>query len=126
MNVQLQFVDKKQTIPSSSLQLSEKGENEDLALRGGYFYLAKGGENDLGDERLSYRGLPVPETATYFGKWGEGMAIAHQAEEKSGFVSSIIEDKGILHHLVAGDRETALDSIKAHLARLKMCSVLSR
>ncbi len=120
----IQFVDKKREIRSTSLELTEKGTTGNLAARGQYFYLAKGGETGsgerLGDERLSYQGLPVPKTATYFGKWGEGIAIAHQAEKKSGFISSTIEDKGILHHLVAGERETALASIKAHLARLKM------
>ncbi|MDA7620087.1 hypothetical protein N8606_02060, partial [Akkermansiaceae bacterium] len=116
---QIQFVDKKYRIHPDSLQLSKKGTDKKLATRGKYFYLAKGGENQLGDERLSYRGLPVPETATYFGKWGEGIAVAHQAEKKSGLISGMIKDKGILHHLVAGEREIALDSIKAHLARLK-------
>ena len=116
---QIQFVDRKYHIHPYSLQLSKKGTDEKLATRGDYFYLAKGGENQLGDERLSYRGHPVPKTATYFGKWGEGIAVAHQAEKKSGFISDIIKDRGILHHLVAGEREIALDSIKAHLARLK-------
>jgi len=115
----IQFVDERQEILPSSLQLSKKGTDQELAEQGEYFYLAKGGEDELGDERLSYRGLPVPATATYFGKWGEGIALAHQAEEKEGFITEIIDDKGILHHLVAGDRETALKSIKAHLARLK-------
>tara|TARA_B110000305_G_scaffold55868_1_gene61690 strand:- start:9001 stop:10437 length:1437 start_codon:yes stop_codon:yes gene_type:complete len=117
---QIQFVDENAEIPPSSLQLSKKGTDQKLvATQGRYFYLFKGGENELGDERLSYRGLPVPETATYFGKWGEGIAVAHQAEKKSGLISGMISDRGILHHLVAGERETALDSIKAHLARLK-------
>lgn len=117
---EIQFVDKKQDISPSGLQLTEKGINEGLSVRSEYFYLAKGGDDQLGDERLSYEGLPVPETATYFGKWEDGQAVAHQAEKKSGIISSIIEDKGILHHLVAGDRDKALESIKAHIARLKM------
>ena len=116
---EIQFVDEKEKIFSKSLELSKKGTDEKLTTRGKYFYLAKGGENQLGDERLSYRGLPVPKTATYFGKWGEGIAVAHQAEKKSGLISGMIKDRGVLHHLVAGERETALDSIKAHLARLK-------
>lgn len=116
---QIQFVDKKEEIIPSSLQLSKKGTDEKLATRGKYFYLAKGGKNQLGDERLSYRGLPVPETATYFGKWGDGIAVAHQAERKSDSISSIIRDIGILHHLVPGERKIALDSIKANLLHLK-------
>lgn len=116
---QIQFVDKKYQIHPRSLELSKKGTDEKLTTRGDYFYLAKGGGNQLGDERLAYRGLPVPKTATYFGKWGEGIAVAHQAEKKSGLISGMIRDRGILHHLVAGERETALDSLKAHLARLK-------
>ena len=121
----IQFVEKRKRIPISKLQLTKKGRKKNLAVQGEYFYLTKDDEGegemgeDLGDERLSFRGLPVPETATYFGKWGEDCAVAHQAEKKEGMISGIISDKGILHHLVAGERETALGSIKAHLARLK-------
>ncbi len=122
---EIQFIDEREEIHPSKLQLTRKGKKNNLSLQGDYFYLLKDDEgegdpaDDLGDERLSYRGLPVPETATYFGKWGEGRAVVHQAEKKEGMLSDIINDKGILHHLVAGERETALDSMKEHLAHLK-------
>ncbi len=119
----LQFVDSNTPIAPSTLQLTEQGAKKEFELVDEYFYLSKGGQLKdaaLGDERLSYRGLPVPETATYFGKWGGKSAIAYQAEVKEGFIAAIIGDKGILHHLVAGSRDTALLSIKAHLKRLKM------
>jgi len=119
-SAEIQFVDKKEEISPSKLKLSEKGASEELDTRDQYFYLSKREGDQLGDERLSYRALPIPETATYFGKLGEGIAVAHQVEKKSGIISSIIEDKGILHHLVAGERKAALESIKAHIARLKM------
>ena len=118
----IQFVDSEEQIAPTSLQLTQQGRDDGLEVADGYFYLSKGeqlGTRELGDERLSYRGLPVPETATYFGKWGGENAIAHQAEIKKGMISGIIGDKGILHHLVAGPREAALLSIEAHLKRLK-------
>ncbi|MGJ8642556.1 MAG: TMEM43 family protein [Luteolibacter sp.] len=124
----IQFVDPRQEIPPSELILTKRGENQGLVPESEYFYLAKGragegsrGESEqLGDERVSYRGRPVPEVATYFGKWGEGKGVAHKVEVDDGFVSGIIQDKGILHHLVAGSRETALVTVQEHLARLKL------
>ncbi len=115
----IQFVDPSESIPSADLTLTRQGSDLGLAPRDDYFYLIKGNPDQLGDERISYRGIPVPEVATYFGRWENGRAVAHQAEVKEGFISDIIQDKGILHHLVAGPRDTALASIKAHLARVK-------
>jgi uncharacterized tellurite resistance protein B-like protein len=51
--------------------------------------------------------------------FGEGQALAHQAEIKGHFLDGIIQDSGVLHHLVAGGREVALGTMKAHIARLK-------
>ena len=124
----IQFVDPRQAIPPSELTLTDKGKNQGLMRQAEYFYLAKGnsedgsknGDEQLGDERVSYRGRPVPAVATYFGKWGDDKGIAYQVKVDDGFVSSIIQDKGILHHLVAGSRETALVTVKEHLARVKM------
>lgn len=116
----IQFVDPTERIAPADLSLAAEGKRYKLVPRDGDFYLDKGGSDNLGDERISYQGVPVPGTATYFGKWGEDLAVAHQAEVKEGMISGIIQDKGILHHLVAGPRETALATIKVHLARLKM------
>lgn len=119
-SAKIQFVDPGQAIPPAGLQLTDQGRSEGLAAREDDFFLSKGDPEQLGDERISYRGIPVPEVATYFGKWGDGVAVAHQAEVKEGLIEGIIQDKGILHHLVSGPRETALATIKAHLARMKM------
>lgn len=124
----IQFVDPRKAILPSELRLSRKGENQGLVAEEDYFYLAKGNPDgrsrseseQLGDERVSYRGRPVPAVATYFGKWGEGEGVAHKVEVDDGIVTGIIQDKGILHHLVAGSRETALVSVKEHIARLKL------
>lgn len=118
----IQFVDDQETIAPSSLKLIKAGNQQKLKAANRFFYRSNGGKlenEELGDERLSYHGLPVPETATYFGKWGNNRAVAHQAEVKEGFISDLIGDNGILHHLVAGKRETALQSMKAHLAFVK-------
>ncbi|WP_193212857.1 TMEM43 family protein [Luteolibacter marinus] len=117
---EIQFVDPARPIPPSGLTLTRLGTEQGLVLQEDHFYLAKGHPEQLGDERVSYRGIPVPETATYFGKWSGGAGVAHQAEVEKGFIAGVIQDKGILHHLVAGSRETALASIGKHLARLKM------
>ena len=116
----IQFVDPGQSIPPAGLTLTSLGKEQGLVPGDDYFHLAKGAPEQLGDERISYRGIPVPEVATYFGKWGGGTGVAHQTEVEKGFISGIIQDKGILHHLVAGPRETALATLKRHLARLKM------
>ena len=120
----IQFVDPRQSIPPSELSLTNVGKSQELVPQGDYFYLAKrgkrSGSEELGDERISYRGRPVPEVATYFGKWREGKGVAYQVEVDDGFVSRVIQDRGILHHLVAGSRETALITVKEHLARVKM------
>ena len=91
-------------------------------MRGNYFYHSKGESSSstkLGDERLSFSAIPVPLTATYFGKWNGQNAVKHQAEIKKGIIADLIQDRGILHHLVAGERTTALATIKAHIQRLK-------
>jgi hypothetical protein len=116
----VQFVDPPKNIPPSGLKLAPEGTGYQLVARGESFHLDKGGSEKLGDERITYEGVPVPETATYFGKWGGELAVAHQAEVKEGIIAGIIQDEGILHHLVAGPRDAALATMKAHLARLKM------
>lgn len=118
-SARIQFVDPSRAIPPAGLKLTEAGSSRGLVAREDDFHLAKGDPEQLGDERISYRGVPVPEVATYFGKWGGDLAVAHEAEVKEGILSGIIQDKGLLHHLVAGPRETALTTIKEHLARLK-------
>jgi uncharacterized tellurite resistance protein B-like protein len=115
----MEFVDTFHSIPPGELNLSKAGLDLKLEPQSEYFYLDKGASGDLGDERVSYRGLPVPEHATYFGKFGKEHAVAHQAEVKEHFLNKIIKDTGVLHHLVAGDRLLALSTMKGHIARLK-------
>ncbi len=119
---EIQFVDDEEFISPRRLQLTDEGIKKSLAIRGNYYYHYKGRGptgTKLGDERLSFSAIPVPSTATYFGKWGGQNAVKHQAEIKDGFISAIISDKGILHHLVAGERTTALETIKNHIKKLK-------
>lgn len=116
----VQFVDSFQSIPVETLQLNQAGSRFGFTTRDEYYYLSKGKADELGDERVSFKGLPVPPLASYFGKFGGEMAIAHQAVTREGMVSSMIADTGILHHVVAGNREIALATMKAHIKRLKM------
>lgn len=121
---EIQFVDDHETILPESLQLTAKGRSKQLAIRGDYFYHSKSGSpgsTQLGDERLSFSAIPIPQIATYFGKWNSQSesGIKHQAEVKEGIIANLIGDHGILHHLVAGERITALATIKGHIERLK-------
>lgn len=46
---------------------------------------------------------------------GRGM----QFDYKCGFISGIIKDDGMLHHLVNGTRDEALKTIESRLSKLK-------
>ncbi len=115
----LDFVDPSESIPPRGLTLSSGGNQLELAPEDDYFYLRKGQPKNLGDERISYSGVPVPAVATYFGAMRDGRGVAHVAEVKTGWVSKLIHDTGLLHHLAAGERDAALAAVKASLARLK-------
>ncbi len=118
---ELRFADDKVKLPTSALRLSDRG--KELGLRGSndFFYLKQnaGGSDQVGDERLQYRAIPASETATYFGSVRSGVGQAKVFERKSGMVSKLIKDEGILHHLVSGDRETALAILKGHIQQLR-------
>lgn len=114
---QVEFVDSTQGIPPNNLARTEAGSR--LSAEGSYFFLRKGRSDNLGDERLSYRAIPVPRTATYFGKYQDAKGVADRSHERTNFINKIIQDTGILHHIVAGEREQALATMKAYLSRLK-------
>lgn len=113
----INFVDKRvEVLPGP---LPKTGEAEGLTVSDNYLYLAKNNERNLGDERISYRAIPVPATATYFGKFNGSEAIADTTKKREGILNTIIGDTGILYHLVAGPREEALQTMKAHLQMVK-------
>jgi len=112
----IEFVDSTQLLDLNKLTLS----SEKLVCEGDYFYLSKyGSQNTLGNERVQYQGIPVPETATYFGKFESGQGVPDLSQQRTGWINTIIQDSGVLHHLVAGDRAVALASMKAYLGKLK-------
>ena len=63
----IHFVDGTVAIAPESVRLAPSGESLPLAPSGEYFYLDKGREDDLGDERIGFRGVPNTPTASYFG-----------------------------------------------------------
>ena len=93
--------------------------SQSLTQDGNYLMLQKNKGQKIGDERISYRGFPVPATATWFGKYAGGKGVAHDANQREGVINRMIRDTGILHHLVAGDRDTALATTHQYLSRLK-------
>ena len=111
----MEFVDSAKDISTSSLKLVAPK----LVNEGKYFFLRKYNGNNLGDERIRYDGIPVPEIASYFGKFENGKAVADTSNERTGWINKIIQDTGILHHLVAGERDTALASMKSYLSFIK-------
>lgn len=111
----IDFVDPAQSIEPSSLEITRA----ELRPEGDYLFLRKGQPDELGDERVRYSGVPVPATATYFGRFEAGRGVADTTQQTTGFINQIIRDTGILHHIVAGERDAALATMKAHITRLK-------
>jgi len=114
---QIEFVDARVDIDPAPLTRTAEGER--LTVEGDYLMLRKGKSDNLGDERIGYRAIPIPPRATYFGQLAGGKGVADTSEAQSGMINSIIQNTGILHHLVAGERETALSTMKLHIQRLK-------
>lgn len=119
----IEFVDSTADIAPAKLALQPKYQK--LRPEGEYFYLRKGTSDQIGDERISYTGIPVPATATYFGKFSGGRAVADTSQQRTGWINMLIQDTGILHHVVAGDRQTALATMKAYIGWLKWVVRLS-
>ena len=117
----LHFADERDHLDPNRLSLSEEGRASGLRAEGGFFYLRKhsGPGDQLGDERLSYRAVRASSRATYFGSIREQVGEGKVFEKKSGWVSKLIKDDGVLHHLVNGDRQTALSTMKGHLQRTR-------
>lgn len=113
--LRIEFVDPTVTIAPFGLQVTHPA----LRVQGDYLYLLKGQADKIGDERIRYSGIPVPATATYFGKADSGRGVADTSQARTGMINALIQDSGVLHHIVAGDRETALATMAAHISRLK-------
>lgn len=121
----LHFVNAPVLIPPESAALGARGEALLLSPEGEYFYIRKplGLENQLGDERIRYEGIPVSQTATYFGVIQDSTGVGKRFDIQSGFASSfingLIENDGVLHHLVNGTRGEALRAMRSHHRKLK-------
>ncbi len=115
----IHLVDDAIDLPPETLTLNEAGRRAGLHAEGEYFYRRLGSGTSLGDERLRYSAIAQTPTATYFGLIEAGEGVGKQHDIKRSFISGIIGNDGILHHLVNGPREQALDTVKAHLRRLK-------
>jgi hypothetical protein len=117
---QLHFADDYETVPLGQLTLSDDGKALGLTQEGDRFYLRRSTAGDeLGDERLAFSGIPTKNAATYFGLIRDRKGIGKQHDYKQGFISDLIQNDGMLHHLVNGNRTTALQTIKAHIRKLK-------
>ncbi|MEM7697335.1 MAG: TMEM43 family protein [Verrucomicrobiota bacterium] len=113
----IEFVDSRVQVDPGPLPRTKEGAR--LVESGNYLILSKDRSDNLGDERLSFRAIPVPPVATWFGRLEGDTGVADTAEQKSGFINSLIRNTGILHHLVGGERQAALATMKRHIERLK-------
>ena len=114
---QIEFVDARVEVDPGPLAKTAEGER--LAIEGEYLTLRKGQPDDLGDERIRWSAIPVPPKASYFGRFSGGKGVADTSRQRTGMINSLIRNTGILHHLVAGDRNHALGTMKRHIQRLK-------
>ena len=74
----VEFVDSYIDIPTDKLTLSAEAKNLKVTNSGGMLQLRKNGRGsvgNLGNERLIYTGMPVPRTATYFGKYNGSSGV---------------------------------------------------
>jgi hypothetical protein len=100
--------------------LTEAGRQAGLKPHGEFFYKGSGyGRSpELGDERISYRGVRNAPTASYFGLIENGVARGKQFHIRKSIISRLIKNDGILHHLVNGDRDEALQTLAGDFRRL--------
>ncbi len=115
----LEFVDSTETIGANELSMTAQARQLGLRVDGTYLYLAKNASRQLGDERVRYSGIRIPNVATYFGLYQANHGVADKSHQRTGWINSLIRDTGILHHIVAGERSVALSTMRAHLRRLK-------
>ncbi|MDF1710970.1 MAG: TMEM43 family protein [Akkermansiaceae bacterium] len=119
----LHFADDQVEIHPDGLVLNEAGDALGLQAEGSYFYIRKLSvqEEQLGDERIRFEGIPSHEIATYFGLVNDSTAQPkyHEVTGDLKFISNLVKDDGILYHLVNGERNEALRTIKSHFITLK-------
>ncbi len=110
----LHFVDKKQPIQPTDWPRTQEANH--LVAEDRYLMHYPDSMDDLGSERLSWQGIPLAPKLTYFGNFSGTQAVADRTEQRDGFITSLIGDSGLLHHLVSGERNAALSTMKSHLA----------
>ncbi|QDU56441.1 TMEM43 family protein [Aeoliella mucimassa] len=116
----IHLVDDREPIAAGRLAMTDAAKSARLRIDTQCFYKGKGrlSSPELGDERIEYYGIPNSPTASYFGAVRGDMAWGKQYEVSQSFLSGIIQNDGMLHHLANGDREVALATIKGYLAKL--------
>ena len=115
----LHFVDETLVISPDTVTLSKQAQDLGLRVRESVLYLGQGGGTQIGDERIRLSGVSQADTVTYFGDIREGVGVVKQFEFRQTWVSGLIGNDGMLHHLVNGNREVALQTMKAHIQKLR-------
>jgi uncharacterized tellurite resistance protein B-like protein len=117
-SARVHFVDDEETLDPGALKLTSVGLDLELAPAGDYFFRGEGSASDpeLGDERVSFRGVRATRHATWFGAVADGRGAVKDYEIAQSWISSLIGNDGLLHHLVNGRHEEAVDKIAADLS----------
>ena len=90
-----------------------------MCARESVLYLGQGGGTQIGDERIRLSGVSQAYTVTYSGDIREGLGVVKQFEFHQTWVSGLIGDDGMLHHLVNGNSVVALRTMKSHIQKLR-------
>lgn len=116
----IQLLDASEDIDASQLELTKQGQDAQLTFSASSLFKGQGTLQSpkLGDERVDYTGIPNAPTASYFGVINQGIGRGKRYEISDSFVSSLIQNNGILHHLANGPRDQALDTLKGSFTRL--------
>ena len=116
----IHVVDSYAAIAADRLQLSADGSRIGLDATREYLYLRQTpNTTTLGDERLTYLGVTAEPEASYFGRIEDGVGVGKQYETNESFISELIGNDGLLHHLVNGGRDEALSTVRSDFIMTK-------
>lgn len=115
----IHFADGTIAIQLQGKALTKVGSQNRLRNTGGFLVKGSLANPKLGDERLSYTGIPNAPTATYFGRISGELATGKQFDIEKSWISSIIGNDGVLHHVVNGERTTAIATMQGYFNQIK-------
>lgn len=115
----LEFTESEVPLDLTGLEMTEAATEKGLVRRKDCLYLPlnpkEASGTVLGDQRLVYRVRSIPSKATYFGKYDGKLGVPDTTHRRTGIISRLMGDTGILHHFSEGSRQEALEKIRKQL-----------